>query len=104
MLIAHPYSKKVHQLKRMRHFRKESMLVTCKSLTAMKSNYASMSGTGACAAVVSGIRRGLLDSPVKVHTRGGDLLIAWGGMINQVAQPVIMTGPAITVFEGETRI
>jgi diaminopimelate epimerase len=61
-------------------------------------------GTGACAAVVSGIRRGLLDSPVKVNTRGGDLLIAWGGMINEVAQPVIMTGPAITVFEGETTI
>ena len=61
-------------------------------------------GTGACAAVVSGIRRGLLDSPVKVHTRGGDLQIAWGGMINEVAQPVIMTGPAVTVFEGETSI
>ncbi|QWE22547.1 diaminopimelate epimerase [Polynucleobacter sp. AP-Jannik-300A-C4] len=61
-------------------------------------------GTGACAAVVSGIRRGLLDSPVKVHTRGGDLQIAWGGMFNEVAQSVIMTGPAITVFEGETQI
>ncbi len=61
-------------------------------------------GTGACAAVVSGIRRGLLDSPVKVHTRGGDLQIAWSGMINEVAQSVIMTGPAITVFEGETKI
>ena len=61
-------------------------------------------GTGACAAVVSGIRRGLLDSPVKVHTRGGDLQIAWGGMLNGVAQPVIMTGPAVTVFEGETEI
>jgi diaminopimelate epimerase len=61
-------------------------------------------GTGACAAVVSGIRRGLLDSPVKVHTRGGDLQIAWGGFINDVAQPVIMTGPAVTVFEGETTI
>jgi diaminopimelate epimerase len=61
-------------------------------------------GTGACAAVVSGIRRGLLDSPVKVNTRGGDLLIAWGGMINEVPQPVIMTGPAITVFEGETTV
>ena len=61
-------------------------------------------GTGACAAVVSGIRRGLLDSPVKVHTRGGDLQIAWGGIINGVAQPVIMTGPAVTVFEGETTI
>jgi diaminopimelate epimerase len=57
-------------------------------------------GTGACAAVVSGIRRGLLDSPVKVRTRGGVLQIAWGGL----AQPVIMTGPAVTVFEGETEI
>ena len=61
-------------------------------------------GTGACAAVVSGIRRGLLDSPVKVHTRGGDLQIAWGGMLDGVAQSVIMTGPAVTVFEGETTI
>jgi len=61
-------------------------------------------GTGACAAVVSGIRRGLLDSPVTVHTRGGDLQISWGGMIDGVAQPVIMTGPAVTVFEGETTI
>jgi diaminopimelate epimerase len=61
-------------------------------------------GTGACAAVVSGIRRGLLDSPVKVHTRGGDLQIAWAGTIDGVAQPVIMTGPAVTVFEGETEI
>ena len=61
-------------------------------------------GTGACAAVVSGMRRGLLDSPVKVHTRGGDLQIAWDGIVNQVAQAVIMTGPAVTVFEGETEI
>jgi len=61
-------------------------------------------GTGACAAVVSGIRRGLLDSPVKVHTRGGDLQITWGGIVNNTAQPVIMTGPAVTVFEGETEI
>ena len=61
-------------------------------------------GTGACAAVVSGIRRGMLDSPVRVRTRGGDLQIAWGGMVNDVAQPVIMTGPAFTVFEGETEI
>jgi len=53
-------------------------------------------GTGACAAVVAGIRRGLLDSPVKVHTHGGDLSIAWDG----VGQPVRMTGPATTVFEG----
>lgn len=61
-------------------------------------------GTGACAAVVSGIRRGLLDSPVKVHTRGGDLQISWSGIMNGVAQNVIMTGPAVTVFEGETEI
>ncbi|BDT79938.1 diaminopimelate epimerase [Polynucleobacter yangtzensis] len=61
-------------------------------------------GTGACAAVVSGIRRGLLDSPVKVHTRGGDLQIAWSGIVDGVAQSVIMTGPAVTVFEGETEI
>ena len=54
-------------------------------------------GTGACAAAVSGIRRGLLDSPVRVQTRGGDLSIAWGGP----GQPVIMTGPAVTVFTGE---
>ncbi|MFM8338825.1 MAG: diaminopimelate epimerase, partial [Fluviibacter sp.] len=47
--------------------------------------------------VVSGIRRGLLDSPVRVQTRGGDLSIAWNGM----GQPVIMTGPAVTVFTGE---
>jgi diaminopimelate epimerase len=61
-------------------------------------------GTGACAAVVSGIRRGLLNSPVVVHTRGGDLQISWSGIVNNVAQPVIMTGPAATAFEGETEI
>jgi diaminopimelate epimerase len=54
-------------------------------------------GTGACAAVVAGISRGLLDSPVRVATRGGDLLINWGGG----TRPVLMTGPAQTVFEGE---
>ena len=54
-------------------------------------------GTGACAAVVSGIRRGLLDSPVLVQTRGGELNIAWNG----AGQSVIMTGPAVTVFTGE---
>ena len=57
-------------------------------------------GTGACAAVVTGIRRGLLDSPVHVTTRGGALSIAWGGM----GQPVLMTGPAVTVFSGETEL
>ena len=54
-------------------------------------------GTGACAAVVAGILRGLLDSPVRVSMRGGDLLIAWQGDNT----PVIMTGPAVTVFSGE---
>jgi diaminopimelate epimerase len=54
-------------------------------------------GTGACAAVVAGILRGLLDSPVRVDTRGGALSIAWAGP----NQPVLMTGPAVTVFEGE---
>jgi diaminopimelate epimerase len=54
-------------------------------------------GTGACAAVVAGIRRGLLDSPVRVATRGGELTIAWGG----AGQAVRMTGPAVTVFSGE---
>ncbi len=54
-------------------------------------------GTGACAAAVTGIRRGLLDSPVRVTTRGGDLDIAWAGL----GQPVLMTGPAVTVFTGE---
>ena len=54
-------------------------------------------GTGACAAVVAGIRRGLLDSPVDVATRGGRLTVAWAGG----AAPVMMTGPAQTVFEGE---
>ena len=61
-------------------------------------------GTGACAAVVSGIRRGLLSSPVQVHTRGGDLQISWGGVVNGEIQHVIMTGPAMTVFEGEVII
>lgn len=53
-------------------------------------------GTGACAAVVAGIRLGLLDREVDVHTRGGRLLIAWAGG----DASVLMTGPAQTVFEG----
>ena len=57
-------------------------------------------GTGACAAVVAGIRRGLLDSPVRVATRGGELSIAWGGP----GSPVRMTGPAVEVFQGEIEI
>jgi diaminopimelate epimerase len=54
-------------------------------------------GTGACAAVVAGIRRGLLDSPVQVAARGGLLTIAWAGE----GEPVYVSGPAETVFEGE---
>ena len=57
-------------------------------------------GTGACAAVVAGIRRGLLDSPVRVSMHGGELSIAWNGP----GQPVLMAGPAITVFEGEIEL
>lgn len=54
-------------------------------------------GTGACAAVVAGILRGDLVGPVKVHTRGGQLRIAWPGP----GYPVRMTGPAARIFEGE---
>ncbi|MBA5685680.1 diaminopimelate epimerase [Rugamonas apoptosis] len=57
-------------------------------------------GTGSCAAVVAGIRRGLLDSPVRVDARGGQLSIAWDGE----GQSVFLTGPAVTVFEGEIEI
>lgn len=57
-------------------------------------------GTGACAAVVSGILLGLLDSPVRVATRGGALTIGWRGG----QSPVLMTGPAATVFEGEWQV
>ena len=56
-------------------------------------------GTGACAAVVTGVRRGLLASRVFVHTRGGVLEIAWQG----TGHPVEMTGAAVAVFEGEWR-
>jgi diaminopimelate epimerase len=57
-------------------------------------------GTGACAAVVAGIRLGWLDARVEVDTRGGRLSIEWAGM----GQPVLMTGPAQTVFEGEIEL
>lgn len=57
-------------------------------------------GTGACAAVVSGIRRGLLDENVQVATHGGVLNINWAGD----GKPVMMTGPAITVFDGEINL
>jgi diaminopimelate epimerase len=55
-------------------------------------------GTGACAAVVAGIQRDVLDAArVTVETRGGELLVSWAG----AGSPVAMTGPAATVFEGE---
>ncbi len=57
-------------------------------------------GTGACAAVVAGIQRGLLDNEVTVTTRGGDLGISWQGE----GKPVLMTGPAVTVFTGEIEL
>jgi diaminopimelate epimerase len=57
-------------------------------------------GTGACAAVVAGVMRGLLDREVVVTTRGGDLGISWAGE----RKPVMMTGPAMTVFEGEMEL
>jgi diaminopimelate epimerase len=57
-------------------------------------------GTGACAAVVAGILRGLLKSPVQVQTRGGILNIAWEGG----QSPVMMSGPAVSVFDGEIEI
>ena len=59
-------------------------------------------GTGACAAAVAGMREGLLDTPVRVQARGGQLTITWNA-----AEPgahVFMTGPAVTVFEGEIEI
>jgi diaminopimelate epimerase len=57
-------------------------------------------GTGACAAVAAGIARGLLDREVTVTTRGGDLGISWAGE----RAPVMMTGPAVAVFEGEIEL
>jgi diaminopimelate epimerase len=57
-------------------------------------------GTGACAAVVAGIRRGLVDARVRVHTRGGPLTVEWQGE----GHPVRMTGPAAIVFEGRWTI
>jgi diaminopimelate epimerase len=54
-------------------------------------------GTGACAAVVAGRLRGLLDERVEVRLRGGTLHISWRGE----GEPVMMTGPAVSVFDGE---
>ena len=60
-------------------------------------------GTGACAAVVAGIRLGLLDERVDVHTRGGLLTIAWQDSPTHDGA-VLMTGPATTVFEGDVHV
>ncbi|MBK1684747.1 diaminopimelate epimerase [Rhodoferax fermentans] len=57
-------------------------------------------GTGACAAVVAGIRLGLLDATVDVATHGGTLTIAWQGG----SAPVLLTGPATVVFDGEIEL
>ena len=57
-------------------------------------------GSGACAAVVAGVMRGVLDEAALVTMRGGDLSIRWQGE----GEPVWMTGPAVTVFEGEITI
>lgn len=65
-------------------------------------------GTGACAAVVAGIRLGWLDEVVEVRTRGGNLKIEWAGntagLTAGLQAPVLMTGPATTVFEGEIEL
>ena len=57
-------------------------------------------GTGACAAVVAGCLQGLLDATVTVKLHGGELSITWLG----IDSPVLMTGPATTVFEGKIQI
>lgn len=57
-------------------------------------------GTGACAAVVAGRLRNLLDSPVKVNLPGGSLVIDWQGE----GHPVLMTGPATSVFHGQAKL
>jgi diaminopimelate epimerase len=61
-------------------------------------------GTGACAAVVAGIRLGLLDSRVDVHTRGGLLTVEWPGGAGQLDAAVTLSGPATRVFDGEIEI
>jgi diaminopimelate epimerase len=66
-------------------------------------------GTGACAAVVAGIRRGLLTNEVRVTTRGGDLMIRWlrgreAPEETNLDRPVMMTGDAVRVFDGEIEL
>ena len=57
-------------------------------------------GTGACAAAVTAIRMGWMQSPVRLKLPGGNLLIEWAGE----GEPVMMTGPAVRVFEGQIRL
>ena len=61
-------------------------------------------GTGACAAVVAGMRLGLLDARVKVEARGGELIIEWNGIGSDTNASVLMTGPAVKVFDGEIEL
>ena len=60
-------------------------------------------GTGACAAVAAGIRQGLLDEAVEVHTRGGQLRIEWAGA-SDLSAPVRLSGPAVRVYEGQIEL
>lgn len=57
-------------------------------------------GTGACAAAVAAIRQGWMDSPLQLELPGGKLCIEWAGP----GQPVMMTGPAVRVYEGQVRL
>ncbi|MGB2817951.1 MAG: diaminopimelate epimerase [Burkholderiaceae bacterium] len=61
-------------------------------------------GTGACAAAVVGIRRGVVESPVEIETRGGRLTIQWEGQGDTAPRSVRLTGPATKVYEGEIEI
>jgi diaminopimelate epimerase len=61
-------------------------------------------GTGACAAVVAGIRLGLLDARVDVHTHGGLLTVEWPGSAEHLGAAVTLSGPATRVFEGEIEL
>ncbi|MFL0797418.1 MAG: diaminopimelate epimerase [Cellvibrionaceae bacterium] len=61
-------------------------------------------GTGACAAMVAARQQDLVDSTVTMHLRGGDLSITWNGDDSNNAQPVMMTGPASTIFHGQIKL
>lgn len=61
-------------------------------------------GTGACAAAVAGMRRGLFGPAVEIEARGGRLKIEWAGLASEAEEPVYLTGPAAIVFEGEIEL